>query len=265
MSTMIHNTALVDPLAQIGESVEIGPYCVVGPNVRLGDGVRLISHVSITGNTSIGKNCVFHAFASIGEPPQDFKHKGGDVFIEIGERNVFREHVTVHPGTDAGLRKTIIGNDCYMMVGSHLAHDCVMGDRVVLSNKVQIGGFVTIGDHVILGGLSAVHQNTRLGAHAFIGGLTPVVADVIPYGTVMGNPSHLAGLNVIGLKRRGFDRQTIRDLRSAYRLLFAAEGTFKERLEDTARLYADHALVMQIVNFIKIHGKRNICMPNARN
>lgn len=264
MTTNIHPSAFVDPKAQIDEGVEIGPLCVVGPRVKLGRNVRLVSQVNIAGDTSIGADTVLYPFVSMGHPPQDFKHKGGNVRLIIGERNVFRELVNVHPGTDAGRPDTIIGNDCYMMVGSHLAHEGRMGDHVVISNGVQIGGCVTIGDHAILGGLSAIHQYTRIGAHAFVGGMATVTSDVIPYGSVVGNTARLAGLNIIGLKRRGFDRKVIRDLRSAYRLLFAQEGTFAERLADTARIYSGNSLVMDVVEFINEQDKRPICTPQSR-
>jgi len=263
MTVFVHPSSFVDPKAQLSDGVYIGPLCVVGPDVKLGRNVRLISQVSIDGQTDIGADCTLYPFVSMGYPPQDLKHKGGDVRIIIGKRNVFREKVNIHPGSDAGRRDTIVGNDCYMMVGSHLAHEVHMGNNVVISNGVQIGGCVTIGDHVIFGGLSAVHQFSRVGAHAFIGGLAAVTTDVIPYGSVVGNAAHLAGLNVIGLKRRGFDKKTIQDLRSAYRLLFAEEGTFAERLEDTARLYKNDPLVMEIVDFIRAKDKRNICMPHS--
>lgn len=265
MAIEVHPSAFVDPAAQIEDGVSIGPLSIIGPDVKIGKNVRILSQVSLSGNVTIGADCVLYPFVSMGHPPQDFKHKGGPVRIIIGERNIFRETVNVHPGTDAGRRDTVIGNDCYFMVGSHIAHEAILGDHVILSNSVQIGGAVTIGDYAILGGLSAVHQFTRIGAHAFIGGLAPVVADVIPYGSVVGNPSHLAGLNIIGLKRRDFGRQAIRDLRAAYRLLFAQEGTFAERLDDTARLYADSPRVMDIVNFIRNQDKRAVCMPRNGN
>jgi len=263
MTVFVHPSSFVDPKAELNEGVHIGPLCVIGPQVRLGKNVRLVSQVNISGITEIGEACELYPFVSMGHPPQDLKHKGGDVSIKIGKRNVFRELVNIHPGSDAGKPQTVIGDDCYMMVGSHLAHEGQMGNNVVVSNGVQIGGCVTIGDHAILGGLSAVHQFTRIGAHAFIGGMATVTTDVIPYGSVIGNAAHLAGLNVIGLKRRGFDKKTIQDLRSAYRLLFAEEGTFAERLEDTARLYKEHDLVMEIVEFIRAKEKRNICMPHT--
>ena len=261
MAIHIDPSSHVDPAAQLDDGVFIGPLCVVGPNVKLGRNVKLVSQVSLAGDTTIGAECELYPFVSMGHPPQDFKHQGGDVRIVIGERNIFRELVNVHPGSDAGRRDTVIGNDCYMMVGSHLAHEGEMGNHVVISNGVQIGGCVSIGDHAILGGLAAVHQFTRIGAHAFVGGMATVTSDVIPFGSVVGNMAHLAGLNVIGLKRRGFDRAAVRDLRAAYRLLFAQEGTFAERLDDTARIYAKDENVMQIVNFIRAQEKRNICMP----
>ncbi|WP_371397991.1 acyl-ACP--UDP-N-acetylglucosamine O-acyltransferase [Fretibacter rubidus] len=261
MSITIHPSAHVDPAATIADGVTIGPLCVVGPDVSLGANTTLVSQVNLAGHTTIGADCELYPFVSMGHPPQDFKHKGGPVSITIGDRNTFRELVNIHPGTDAGRPETTIGNDCYFMVGSHLAHEGRVGNKVVISNGVQIGGCVSIGDHAILGGLCAVHQFTRIGAHAFVGGMATVTSDVIPYGSVVGNTAHLAGLNVVGLKRRGFDRKAVRDLRSAYRLLFAQEGTFAERLEDTARLYKDHGLVMEIVDFIRDQDKRHICMP----
>ena len=261
MSVNIHPSAHVDSKAQLGDGVEIGPLCVVGPQVKLGDNVKLISQVNIAGDTEIGPDCKLYPFVALGHPPQDFKHQDGPVSLKIGARTILRELVNIHPGSDNGRLQTTVGDDCYFMVGSHLAHEGRCGNNVVISNGVQIGGCVTIGDHVVLGGLSAVHQFTRIGAHAFVGGMATVTTDVIPYGSVVGNTAYLTGLNVIGLKRRGFDRRVIRDLRSAYRLLFAQEGTFKERLEDTARLYADNELVMDVVGFIKTQDKRSICMP----
>lgn len=263
MASQIHPSAYVDENAVIGEGCHIGPLCVVGPNVKLGNNVRLIAQVNLDGDTDIGESCTLYPFVSMGHPPQDLKHKGGTVRIRIGARNTFRELVNIHPGSDAGRVETTIGNDCYFMVGTHLAHEGQVGSHVIISNGAQIGGCVTIGDHVILGGLCAVHQFTRIGAHAFVGGMATVTSDVIPYGSVVGNTAHLAGLNVIGLKRRGFDRKTIRDMRSAYRLLFAQEGTFSERLEDVSRLYKDHVLVMEIVEFIQGQDKRSICMPST--
>jgi len=263
MSVTIHPSSFVDPKAELGDGVDIGPLCVVGPDVKLGKNVKLVAQVNLAGNTAIGENSELYPFVSMGHPPQDFKHKGGPVSIEIGARCVFRENVNIHPGTDSGEPVTRIGNDCYFMVGTHLAHEGQMGNNVIVSNGAQIGGNVKIGDHAVLGGLCAIHQHTRIGAHAFIGGMATVTTDVIPYGSVVGNAAHLAGLNIVGLKRRGFSREKVRDLRSAYRLLFAEEGTFAERLEDVAEIYAEHELVMDIVSFIREQKNRRICMPHS--
>lgn len=263
MATNIHPSAHVDPKAELGDGVEIGPLCVVGPDVKLGKNVKLISQVNLTGDTTIGAGCQLHPFVAMGQPAQDFKHKGGPVRIVIGMRNIFREHVTVHPGTDTGKPDTVIGDDGYFMVGCHIAHECEIGDHVVISNKVQIGGCSTIGNHVILGGLTGVHQFSRIGDHAFIGGVAFVTTDVIPYGFAIGNAAHLAGLNVVGLKRRGFSKGTIHDIRRAYNELFAERGTFAERLDEVARSYTGHEHVMNIVNFVRNQNKRSICMPHT--
>lgn len=259
--TYIHPTALIETGAQLGENVKIGPYCVIGSDVKLGDNVELISHVNLSGDTTIGADSILYPFVSMGHPPQDFKHKGGPVSIHIGERCTFRENVNIHPGTDTGKPQTKIGNDCYFMVGTHLAHEGQMGNHVVVSNGAQIGGNVTIGDYVVLGGLCAIHQHTRIGNYAFIGGMATVTRDVIPYGFVLGNAAHLAGLNVVGLKRRGFSKEKIRQLRSAYRLMFAQEGTFSERLDDAQSIYNDHVLVQEIITFIRGQKDRSICLP----
>ncbi|MGB3457237.1 MAG: acyl-ACP--UDP-N-acetylglucosamine O-acyltransferase [Litorimonas sp.] len=266
MSVDIHETAIVDPAAELADGVSIGPYCIVGGEVKLGSDTRLLSHVTLAGRTRIGRDCVLYPQVSMGHPPQDFKHGGGpDVGIQIGDRCTFREMANVHPGTDVGKPTTIIGDDAYLMVGSHVAHECSLGDHVTLSNYAQIGGNVSIGDYVTLGGLSAIVQHTRVGNYAFVAGMALVTNDVIPYGLVMGNAAHLQGLNVVGLKRRGFDRAQIHKLRAAYRQLFAYEGTLAERLEDTMRLYADEPLVMEIVEFIQSEGHgRNLTLPDVR-
>ena len=264
MATYIHETSIVHPDAVIGVDVHIGPFTTIGPAVKIGDRSHLESHISLTGDVTIGVDNKLSPFVTMGHPPQDFKHKGGDVGIITGDRNYFREYVNIHPGSDAGDPMTIVGNDCYLMGATHLAHECRVGDNVLISNGAQIGGRVIIGDHAILGGLCAVHQFTRIGAHAFIGGMAAVTMDVIPYGSVVGNIAHLAGLNIIGLKRRGFDRLAINELRSAYRLLFAPEGTFAERLEDVERIYSGKPMVMDVIDFIRSQEKRNICMPNMK-
>lgn len=259
----VHATAQVAEGAVLGDGVEIGPYCIVGPKVTLGDRVRLISHVVIDGVTQIGEDTQVHPFAVLGNPPQHLAHHGEDTRLVIGARNAIREHVTMHTGTVMGGGLTAVGSDSLFMVGSHVAHDCVVGNHVVFANNATLGGHVKMGDHVFMGGLAAVHQHTRVARHAFIGGLAAVTKDVIPFGSVWGNHAHLEGLNLVGLKRRGFSRETINDLRAAYRLLFAPEGTFQERLEDLAANFASSPEVKEIVDFIRADASRPLCLPSA--
>ena len=261
-NSTIQPSSLIDPSAIIGEGVEIGPFCIVGPDVVVGDRVRMISHVTVDGYTTIGEDCVLYPNVHLGHPPQDFKFEGERTELVLGKRNILRENATMHPGTAFGGAKTVVGDDGYFMVGSHVAHDCTVGDRVVFANGATIGGSSTIEDHVILGGYAGVHQNTLIGRHAFIGAMALIVGDIIPYGSAIGNHAHLVGLNVIGLKRRGIPRDTIRDLRSAYRLLFAAEGTFQERLQDVARVYESNEPVMEVISFIRKDSLRSLCMPH---
>lgn len=260
----IHPTAIVEPGAQLGEGVSIGPYCLVGGGAKLGDGVRLRSHVVIEGDTALGTGCEVFPFATIGLPPQDLKYKGEPSRIEIGAGTVIREHVTVHPGTAGGGLLTTVGADCLVMVGAHIAHDCHVGSNVVMANCATLGGHVHVGDFVVLGGLAGVHQFVRIGHHAMVGGLSGVENDVIPYGSVMGNRAYLSGLNIIGLKRRGFSREDIHALRAAYRLMFAEEGTMSERLTDVAEMFKTNAPVMEIVHFIQTDSSRAVCQPQTK-
>ena len=256
----VHPTAIVHDGAKLGPGVEVGPYCIVGPAVTLGAGVRLLSHVVVEGVTEIGEQCEVHPFANLGGPPQHLAHRGEPTRLVVGARNVIREHMTMHTGTAGGRGVTTVGSDCLFMVGSHIAHDCIIGDHVVLANNAAIGGHVQIGDHVFMGGLSAAHQHTRIGRHAFVGGLAPVTKDVIPYALV-GNDAHLVGMNLVGLKRRGFSRETISDLRTAYRLLFAEEGAFSERVEDVARVFGQSPEVSEVIAFIRADANRPLCQP----
>jgi UDP-N-acetylglucosamine acyltransferase len=248
MATKIHPAAIVDPAAQLGADVDIGPFCTVGPDVKLGDRVRLISHVVVDGKTTIGEGTVVYPFASLGLRPQDLKFHGEPSTLEIGKNNQIREHVTMNPGTEGGGMVTRVGDNCLFMVNTHVAHDCILGNNVIMANNATLAGHVTVGDFVIIGGLSAVHQFVRLGSFAIIGGMSGVEKDVIPFGLVKGERAHLAGLNMVGLERRGFGREDVRALRSAYRMLFAPEGTLAERLEETATHYKDDAQVRQIVD-----------------
>ena len=256
-----HPTALIEQGARLGEDVSIGPYCCVGSDVELGPGVRLHSHVVLAGRTSIGPNTTIFPFASVGHQPQDLKYAGEDSELIVGANNIIREHVTMNPGTEGGGMVTRVGNNCLFMVGAHVAHDCVIGDHVILVNNATLGGHVVIGDYAIVGGLSAVHQFVRIGAHAMVGGMSGVENDVIPYGSVVGNRAYLSGLNIVGIKRRGFSREEIHTLRNAYRLLFAQEGTMQERLDDVAEMFADNEVVMDIVTFMRADSSRSVCQP----
>jgi UDP-N-acetylglucosamine acyltransferase len=258
----IHATAVVDPGAELGAGVEIGPFCVVGPQAKLGDNVVLRSHVVVAGRTSLGEGCQIFPFASIGHDPQDQKYRGEPSRLEVGAKTLIREYVTISPGTEGGGMLTQVGSNCLLMVGAHVAHDCRVGDHVILVNNATLAGHVSVGDHAILGGLCAVHQFVRVGAYAFVGGMSGVEKDVIPFGMVLGNRAHLSGLNIVGLKRHGFPREQIHELRQAYRMLFASEGTLKERLEDVDKMFPENALVRQIVEFISSHSDRSFCVPS---
>jgi UDP-N-acetylglucosamine acyltransferase len=261
----IHQTAIVEPGARLGERVRIGPYCVIGANVELGDGVELMSHVVVAGHTTVGADTKIFPFAALGHPPQDLKYKGEPTRLIIGANNVIREHVTMNPGTAGGGSITRVGSHGLFMVATHIAHDCQVGDHVVMANNATLGGHVHVGDFAVLGGLCAIHQYVRIGRFAMIGGMSGVENDVIPFGSVMGERARLSGLNMIGLKRRGFSRKDIHDLRTAYRLLFAQEGTMAERIEDVAGLYRESQPVMDLVEFIREDSARAICQPKQSN
>jgi UDP-N-acetylglucosamine acyltransferase len=257
----VHPAAHVDPRATLGTRVSIGPFCAVGPDVVLGDGVQLVSHVVVAGRTVIGAGTRIFPFASIGHEPQDLKYRGEPSTLTIGAECLIREGVTMNPGTAAGGLATIVGDRSTFLANSHVAHDCRVGSHVILSNNVMLAGHCQVGDFVILGGGAAVHQFVRIGAHAFVGGLAGIENDVIPYGMALGNRAYLAGLNLVGLKRRGFSREQIHDLRRAYRLIFAAEGTLKERIEDVSAEFAAHAEVQEILDFMRNGGDRSVCVP----
>ena len=262
MAPRIHPSAIIEDGAKLHEGVVIGPYCCVGAEAELGAGVVLESHVVVTGRTRIGDSTRIFPFASIGAQPQDLKYAGEPSELIIGEHNLIRESVTMNPGTRGGGMITRIGDHCLFMANAHVGHDCQVGSNVVLANSVALGGHITLGDFAIVGGNSAVHQFVRVGKHAIVGGMTGVEHDVIPYGSVTGNRAHLAGLNLVGLKRRGFGRDDIHKLRTAYRLLFAQEGTLQERLEDVAPMFADSALVQEVIDFIRAPSQRGICQPH---
>ena len=258
---VVHPTAIVGSGARLGAGVKVGPYCMVGDNVVLHDNVELISHVVIEGHTEIGAGSQIYPFASIGHRPQDRKYHGEASRLVIGERCTIRESVTINPGTEGGGMLTRIGNDCLIMASAHVAHDAIIGNNVIMANYVGIAGHCHIGDNVTLGGTCVVHQYTRIGAHAFIGAASMVDGDIIPYGMAVGNRAALTGLNLIGLKRRKFDREAIHRLRAAYRLIFASEGTLRERVEDATELFKDDVLVQDVVSFIAAASDRPILMP----
>jgi UDP-N-acetylglucosamine acyltransferase len=260
-SPAIHPTAIVAAGASLGVGVSVGPFCIVGEHAVLGDGVILHSHVVVTGRTAIGPRTQVYSFVALGHPPQDMKFRGEVSRLVIGADCVIREGVTMHPGTEGGGLLTQTGDRCWFLAQSHVAHDCKIGNGVIFSNNVMLAGHVQIGDNVIIGGGAAVHQFSRIGAHAFIGGLAGVENDVIPFGMALGNRASLAGLNIVGLKRRGFEREQIHALRRAYRALFAREGSLKERVEMVAREFADQPAVMQIVDFVRTGGDRALVTP----
>lgn len=262
--SLIHPTAIIAPTVTLGKDVSVGAYCVVEGNVSIGEGTVLKSHVSIGGNTTIGKNCTVFPFASLGHVPQDLKYHGEPSALTIGDNVTIREHVTMNPGTEGGGMLTAVGNHCLFMVGAHVAHDCKVGNHVILANNATLAGHVEVGDHSIIGGLAAIHQFVRIGSHAIIGGMSGVEHDVIPYGSVLGERANLAGLNLVGLKRRGFDRDTIHALRNAYKTIFEeADGTLAERAANAKRTYGGIAAVDDILNFMSDKGARSLCVPKS--
>jgi UDP-N-acetylglucosamine acyltransferase len=261
VSAKIHPTAVVDKTAELGANVDVGPGCVIGPNVKLGEGTRLTAHVFIESHTELGKNNTVFPFAVLGGTPQDLSYKGEPTKLVIGDDNVIREHASLHRGTVRGRSVTRIGNDCLIMGNCHIAHDCIIGNNVIMAQTATIGGHVQVGDFAFLGGLAGVHQHGRVGRYAFVGASALMTTDLIPFGSAIGNHAHLGGLNVVGLKRRGFTREQIHDLRAAYRLLFAEEGTFQERIDDCVEAYSANPHVMEIVEFIRADAARPLCMP----
>ena len=261
MSSEIHPSAVIESGATLGDGVTVGPFAVIGPEVVLGEGCRIHSHAVIGGRTRIGARTEVFPFASIGLRPQDLKYRGEASELVIGSDTVIREHVTMNPGTEGGGMVTRVGDRCLIMVGSHVGHDCDVGNGVIMANNATLAGHVRIQDHAVLGGLSAIHQFVRIGRNAMVGGVTGVERDVIPFGSVMGDRARLSGINIIGMRRRGFDRDDINAVRKAYRLLFASEGTFQERLQEVADEFSGCAPVMEIVDFIREDSSRKICQP----
>lgn len=260
-TAVVHPTAVIESGAEIGAGCRIGAYCVIGPQVRLGPNVELKSHVAVDGATTIGEGTRIFPFASIGHVPQDLKFHGEPVTLEIGARNTIREHVTMNPGTESGGGVTRVGDGNLFMMATHVAHDCIIGNGVILANNATLAGHVVIGDGAILGGLCAVHQFVRIGRGAMIGGLAGVVADVIPWGSVVGERAHLAGLNLVGLKRRAAKREDIHGLRAAYAEMFAGEGSLQDRVRTAGDRHAGNPLVGEVVSFMTSESARSFTVP----
>lgn len=261
LETFIHPLALVDPHAQLGQGVCVGPYCTVGPHVHLADGVRLISHVCIDGYTTIGAQTEIYPFSAIGLRPQDLKYHGEPSTLIIGKNNQIREYVTMQPGTKGGGMTTKIGDNGLFMAQTHVAHDCLLGDRIIMANGATLAGHVVVDDDAFIGGLSAVHQFVRIGKGAIIGGMSAVEHDVIPYGNVKGERAFLSGLNVVGLKRRGFQKEDIKMLYDIYRYLFSRQKTLAERVEHLMDNYAHHPHARVLIEFIQAESSRSLLTP----
>lgn len=262
--TFVHPSAWVEPGATLGTGVEIGPFCHVGAEVALGEGVKLHSHVVVVGATHIGARTRIFPFASIGHEPQDLKYGGERTTLRIGHDCLIREGVTINPGTQGGGGETVVGARCVFLAQSHVAHDCRLGDGVILSNNVMLAGHCRVDDHAIFGGGAAAHQFARIGAHAFVGGLTGVTDDLIPFGVAIGNRARLGGVNVIGMKRRGFSVEDVQNVRRAFKALFSEEATLKDRIEQVALEFADSGPVQAVVAFLREGGDRGVTTPRER-
>ena len=260
---MIDNTAIIDKKSKVSSSAKIGPYSVIGPNVEIGDNVIIHSHVNISGNTKIGNDNKIYPFVSIGNDPQDLKYNGEETKLVIGNNNKIREYVTIHPGTVGGGGITKIGDNCLFMISSHVAHDCKVGNNVIIANNVPLGGHVSIEDNVVIGGNSAVQQFTRIGKMAMIGGMTGVLHDVIPYGLSIGNRNYLQGLNLIGLRRAKFENKNILGLTEAYKEIFATKN-LTDNLSKLNGEFKENPLVNDVVEFITRDKKRSICTPFSK-
>ena len=259
---MIHQTSIIDKKAKISKTSKIGPYSIIGPNVEIGDNVEIHSHVNIVGNTIIGAETKIFPFASIGTQPQDLKYKDEKNSLVIGKNNIIREYVTINPGTQGGGKATKIGDNCLFMISSHIAHDCQIGNNVVIANNVPLGGHVTIEDSVIIGGNSAVQQFTRIGRLAMVGGMTGVLKDVIPFGLSFGNRNYLKGINLIGLRRNKYENKAIMELDKAYKEIFSSKN-LHENLRKINGEYKENDLVKEVIDFIEKDKKRPICIPQS--
>lgn len=260
-SAVIHRSAIVEDGASVGENSTIGPFCYVGPNVTIGDDCLIKSHVVMDGVTTLGNNAVVFNHANLGAAPQNGKHKGGPTTLFIGKNCLIREGVTMHTGSDTSTGTTIVGDNCTFLAYAHVAHDCVLGNNVTFANNVMIGGHVTIGDGVIIGGGGGVHQFCRVGHHAFVGGMAALVGDLIPYGSAVGVHAHLAGLNIIGMKRSGMPRSEIHAMRHAVKLLFDRRHTVRENALEVEKQFGNAPIVQDLLTFMDFTAKRAYCVP----
>ena len=260
---MIHKTAIVNKKAKISENASIGPYSIVGPDVEIGEGTEIQSHVNITGNTIIGNKTKIFPFSSIGTNPQDLKYKGEKTKLEIGSNNIIREHVTINIGTNGGGGITKIGSNNLIMIGAHIAHDCIVGNNVVIANSAAIAGHAEISDDVIIGGNCGIQQFTRIGRMAMIGGMTGVSRDVIPYGLSFGNRNYLEGINIVGLRRKKVSNKEILVLSEAYKEIFKT-NSLHENLAKLSETLKVNSYVREVVNFINHDKKRPICTPLSK-
>lgn len=260
-SARIHPMAVVEDGAVLGENVVVGPFCHVGGKVVLHDGVQLLNNACVTGRTVIGAGTVIHPMAVIGGAPQAIRHDGSETTLEVGAHCTIREGVTMNTGSSDGGGKTIVGDRNLFLANSHVAHDCVLGNGIILSNNVMLAGHVHVEDFAILGGGSAVHQFSRIGRHAFVGGLAGVAYDVIPYGMLNGNPGVLQGLNIVGMTRSGISRETVHRVRRAYKEIFEGDGTIRANAEAIRPEYEDCKEVLEILNFIGADSDRALSSP----
>ena len=258
MSKNVHKTAIISPKAEIESDVYIGPYCIIGDNVKIGKGTKLISNVQIEGNTEIGENCQIYPFTTIGFPPQDLKYRGEPTGVKIGSNNIIREYVTIHRASVSGDGWTTLGDNNFIMAYVHIAHDCKIGNSVILANLATLAGHVIVEDYVFIGGMVAIHQFTRIGAYAMVGGFSGVGQDIPPFTMASGARAKLYGLNTVGLKRRGFSEETINTLKKAYKILFRDKLSLKEAIEKINQELPDIPEIRHLIEFIEAN-KRGIC------
>jgi UDP-N-acetylglucosamine acyltransferase len=260
-SALIHKSAVIEDGATIGDNVSIGPFCHIGPTVTVGANSRLMSHVVMEGVTSLGEGATVFHHAIIGAAPQNGKHRGGPTKLVVGKNCLIREGVTMHTGSDSSTGITTVGDNCSFLAYAHVAHDCTLGNNVTFANNVMIGGHVTIGDGVIIGGGAGVHQFCRVGHHAFVGGLAALVNDLIPYGSAIGVHAHLAGLNIVGMKRGGMPRSQIHEMRHAVKMLFDRKAPVRENAVRVAEAFPQSASVIDLLSFMDFSSKRSYCSP----